>query len=266
METTDLPRTHGETNLGFGCHWFELQAGGYCGYLPLDPDGFEPDFYCPETPNGICYFGGTDCTSCLEARPYGDDNDAANNTCTWLGDTCSLNCWDAEPELYCYSPNEYPNATSMSEICDASNVFFGDQALCDNIMSNCEECLTTTKSDGSPCIWDGWSCGSRDFGTAMDTCGEETTDGTIDSTTTDGEPEVNEPEPADTNTDSTGNSDTEATGDVTEGDADVTNAPTEEEQADVSRDIGVDEATSGSAMAMASFAVELLVLTIISLA
>jgi len=150
---------------GSTCSWFGDQDG-YCGYLVFDADADNIRRYCPDTPDGLCE-QGTDCNSCLQLQL--DEN----TNCTWVG-ICSTSCWYSQTE-FCYSAELLPGL-STEEICEKSDEFEVDLALCEVASETCENCTSRLKSNGKPCEW--WAdlelCqyGYEDSEESKDTCDE----------------------------------------------------------------------------------------------
>ena len=121
------------------CSWYEDR--GICSHLECDDDGCASP-YCPETPEGQCYFGATDCLTCL--------NDIETQECVWVDDRCELNCTAGDGAV-CYTPEDFPEWPN-EEICQVANNLAMDTELCQSQL-DCESCTTTIKTDGSACEW-----------------------------------------------------------------------------------------------------------------
>jgi hypothetical protein len=130
------------------CQWYEER--GTCSSLLYDEQGGSSNF-CRESPEGICFYGGTNCTTCLEI---------SDGNCTWINGECSLDCYTRPDEEFCFSTARYPEQ-NVTEICTSYDAFMADFELCASFdflsetPENCNTCTAKIKSNGIPCAWVG---------------------------------------------------------------------------------------------------------------
>jgi hypothetical protein len=163
----------GDGEAGRTCSWYdETQT---CSNLICDSTGCSTP-YCRSSVEGECYFGASNCNTCLELTT------STGQTCSWSSGTCELEC---KPDIACYNPTLFGGTTE--QICAAADVAEADANTCLS-QPDCASCTAALKTDGTSCEWyydgvlgAGWCAGGGCDATGV--CGVTSCEGIPDTST-----------------------------------------------------------------------------------